>query len=58
MKLLQQRSLMCKKLTFYLVQTGAWEWDMVCNVMKCMMVYPNATFIGKITMQYVRTIYV
>jgi hypothetical protein len=30
------------------MQDGAWEWDLVCNVMTCMTAYSDAIFLGKI----------
>jgi len=35
-------------LTFQIMQDGAWEWDLVCNVMTCMTAYSDAIFLGKI----------
>jgi hypothetical protein len=35
-------------LTFQIMQDGAWEWDLVCNVMTCMTAYSDAIFLGKV----------
>ncbi len=31
-----------------IMQDGAWEWDLVCNVMTCMTAYSDAIFLGKV----------
>jgi hypothetical protein len=42
------KSLLQSFLTFQIMQDGAWEWDLVCNVMTCMTAYSDAIFLGKI----------